>query len=132
MAPAMATAASAMNPATGPVIDCWICCRGDSQGRPPPPEDASAGSARPIETATSAAQVSKVLLLRDMAVLIDLGIIFGLIAAVAVSFDVDHLTDPPPLSRSLDRDNEIDGFADHLLHRLLAGFRRQLLQSAQG
>ncbi len=36
MPPATATAASAMKPCHRPVIDCWICSSGASQGRPPP------------------------------------------------------------------------------------------------
>ncbi|MCS3551602.1 hypothetical protein M2202_009592 [Bradyrhizobium japonicum] len=42
MPPATATAASAMKPATGPVMDFWICSSGLSHGRLPP-DEASAG-----------------------------------------------------------------------------------------
>ena len=55
MPPATATAANAMKPATGPVIDCWICCSGPSHGRLPPPE-AKAGSESTSASASAAAK----------------------------------------------------------------------------
>ncbi len=65
-------------------------------------------------------------ILCDVTVLIDLGIVFGLVAAVAITLDVDDLPDAPPLLRARNGDDEIDSFTDHLLHRLLPRFRRQL------
>ena len=44
-----------------------------------------------------------------MAVLIDLGVVFGPVAGIAEPLDMDHVPDPSALARALDGNNEIDG-----------------------
>ena len=104
-----------MKPATGPVIDCWICSSGDSHERPPPPDEVNTGSEKLRGTAANMITARMGKCLGDMAVFIDLGVMFGPVVIVAVSFDVDHLADPPPLLRPLDPDHEIDRLADQTI-----------------
>src|SRR3546814_5351819 len=67
-----------------------------------------------------------------MNVLINLSVMFGLVPATAEALDIDDLSYPSPPPRSLDRDDKINGLADHSLHRLLTDLGGQLLQTTQG
>src|SRR5690606_31408325 len=119
MPPAIATAANAMKPATGPVIDCWICCSGDSQGNPPPPLDASDGSINArVNANDSALPIKMFRRSRDMPFLLDLGIGFRFVLETVETLDLDDVTHAPALRSPLDRDDEVDRLSDDLAHRL--------------
>lgn len=56
-----------------------------------------------------------------MNVLIYLSVMFGLVPATAEALDIDDLPYSSPPPRALDRNDKIDGLADHSLHRLESG-----------
>jgi hypothetical protein len=64
-------------------------------------------------------------------VLVDLGVGFGLVAAAGEALDMDDVAHAPARRRALDRDDQVDGLADHLAHRLLADLGGELLEAAQ-
>src|SRR5437016_14609109 len=57
---------------------------------------------------------------------------FGLVAVVDEALDVEDVAQDAATRGPLDRDDEVDSFADHFTHRLLARFGSELLESAQG
>src|SRR5690606_21964336 len=93
MPPATATAANAMKPATGPVIDCWICWSGPSHGRPPPPL-ARAGWLEAIAI-MNAERAATLIHLCDIALTLPCaGLEFVL--SVGEALDMDDVTHHPP------------------------------------
>ncbi len=67
-----------------------------------------------------------------MNVLIYLSVMFGLVPATAEALDIDDLPYSSPPPRALDRNDKIDGLADHSLHRLLTDLGGLLQKTTPG